>query len=386
MHEGKLNILYLSSWYPSRVHSTLGNFVQRHAECIASKHNVTVLYTAFEQGEVNYPQIEDNKKGQLRTIVVYGKKGFPEILNKWLTFRKAIDYLEKNNDQKFDLIHHNVIWNDAWQAVFLSHQYKIPLVVTEHWTGYDTINRADQPRLLKFFSKWVAKNTTVFCPVSDDLGKKMKNFGLEGNYVVVPNVVDTGLFRVTQKPSEYIQFLHVSSLDDRQKNIRGILRVWKKITLQTDRIKLLIGGDGPYNTYKSEAKKLSIAENTIEFFGEKSPQEIAGLMEQSHCLILFSNYENLPVVIIEALASGMFVVSTDVGGISEHIDDTRGILCKAGDEDDLEKSMFRAIQQIKNFDGEQSRNYAIKHFSRESISQHFDDVYRMAIEEYRKND
>jgi len=40
----KLHVLFLASWYPSRVLKTNGDFIQRHAEAVALQHNVTVLH------------------------------------------------------------------------------------------------------------------------------------------------------------------------------------------------------------------------------------------------------------------------------------------------------------------------------------------------------
>jgi len=357
----------------------LGNFVQRHAEAIANIHNVTVLYVALEKNNVRFPDIEDTTNLGVRSIIIYDQQKFPSLLKKWQTFQKGVKYLESSNPQPFDLIHHNVIWNNGWQAVFLSRKYNIPVVVTEHWTGYDLKNRNDQPTMLKPFSKWIANKASMICPVSQDLSKKMQNFGLLGNYTVVPNVVDTELFRIDDKPKDTIQFLHVSSLNDAQKNITGILRVWKKITDQQEGIKLVIGGDGPYQHYKSIAENLYISAKTIEFFGEKKPIEISQLMNKSHCLILFSNYENLPVVIVEAMASGLFILSTRVGGIAEHVDDTKGLLINAGDELELEKTIITAMEKLKTFNGEESRNYAINHFSKIRISQQYDAVYHTVL-------
>lgn len=379
LSEQKLNILFLSSWYPSRVHNTLGNFVQRHAEAVALLHNVTVLYFAFEKDTTQDPQIEDSVHNRVRSIVVYGKKSFPQILQKWQTFQKGIDYIETNTEIKFDIIHHNVIWNAGWQAVFLSRRYKIPFIITEHWTSYDLKSRNDQPKFLKSFSKWVTKKSSAICPVSKDLGFKMQNFGLAGNYITVPNVVDTELFVLSEKPKDKIQYLHVSSLDDRQKNITGILNVWKKISSKNPDIRLVLGGDGPIEHYKSMAKKLEIPNESIQFFGEKKPEDIAQLMNESHCLILFSNYENLPVVIVEALASGMFILSTDVGGISEHINSDRGLLIGAGDESGLEKIILDSKEILQNFEPVESRTYAIEHFNRTSVAQQFDDVYKSVL-------
>ena len=48
MKNKKLNILFLSSWYPNRVLPTLGNFVQKHAEAVALYEHVIALYVCSD--------------------------------------------------------------------------------------------------------------------------------------------------------------------------------------------------------------------------------------------------------------------------------------------------------------------------------------------------
>ena len=75
--------------------------------------------------------------------------------------------------------------------------------------------------------------------------------------------------------------------------------------------------------------------------GEKSLEEVASLMGESHAFLLFSHYENLPCVILEAFSCGIPVVSSDTGGIREHLDPSRGILVTNGAEDELERALLQ---------------------------------------------
>ena len=55
------NILFLSSWFPSKVHSTLGNFVKYHALSASKFNNIHVLYIVADESVKNY-QIDFLKK------------------------------------------------------------------------------------------------------------------------------------------------------------------------------------------------------------------------------------------------------------------------------------------------------------------------------------
>ena len=64
---------------------------------------------------------------------------------------------------------------------------------------------------------------------------------------------------------------------------------------------------------------MNISEKSIQIESKKTHDEIAIAMQQADCFVLFSNIENLPLVIIESMACGLPIITTDVGGISEHM-------------------------------------------------------------------
>jgi len=103
-------------------------------------------------------------------------------------------------------------------------------------------------------------------------------------------------------------------------------------------------------------------------------------MRTADALLLFSRYENFPCVIPEAWASGIPVLSTDVGGIREHLTEDRGELIESEDEAALAKSMLGWMQGRTTFDRKDLRNHAMKHFSMTAVGKAYSDVYREAVE------
>ena len=381
----RLNILFLSGWYPSRTHRTLGNFVQRHAEAVATMHHVHVLYLAADKDIKVAQEIETSTSHGVKSTIVYYRKSIFPFYSQWEAFRRGINELKRRGEFDFDLVHLNVIWPAGWQALYLHRRYSIPFVVTEHWTGYDTGARKHPGMRVASLAKKVARKAAIICPVTENLGQMMRDFGLSGKYEVVANVVDTSVFQVGNKSKAPCTFLHVSSLNEDQKNISGILRAWKRVSDAREDVHLLIGGDGPWEKVESASRKLGIRSSSISFFGELPSEEIAAMMQPSHALVMFSNYENLPCVIVEAMASGMAIISTDVGGIREHVNPSNGYLVARGDEDEFAEAMLRFSQDRNNFQPEQLRSYAIQHFSIPSIALQFTRVYTSVLESSKKS-
>jgi glycosyltransferase involved in cell wall biosynthesis len=154
------------------------------------------------------------------------------------------------------------------------------------------------------------------------------------------------------------------------------MRAWKIMSDRNHRVHLTLGGDGPIEHWKQQAENLSIRPDSIDYFGEISWEGVAHKMESSHALMLFSNYENLPCVIVEALACGLPVISTRVGGISEHINAERGILVERGDEAGLQDAIEYMASHIYSYDKSALRAYALERFSNEAVAAAFMELYK----------
>jgi glycosyltransferase involved in cell wall biosynthesis len=371
-----LNVLFLSSWFPSKAHPTLGNFVQYHAEAIAQQCNVTVLYLVKTKLEKNF-SIHDEYSENVRIIrVFYPKNGFL-FLNRWKAFQVGLNYLSQINFIP-NLIHFNVIWPEGWQAIYAAKKFKIPFCITDHWTGYHAQERSPLSVWQKMYMRLVANKAQRLLPVTNHMGLAMQKLGFKTEITVIPNVVNTNLFRPQFNLNHEFQFLHVSHLGDHHKNISGILRTWKNLTKNQRNIHLKIGGDGPLELWKTMARELEIPPASISFFGTLSSLEVAALMNQSHCFVLFSNYENLPLVMIEAMSCGLTVITTDVGGCKEFLPLEHGhILIEKKDEADLLNAMQKIIdtKEIQSQRKKIISDYASNHFSNETIANQIMDVY-----------
>jgi glycosyltransferase involved in cell wall biosynthesis len=117
----------------------------------------------------------------------------------------------------------------------------------------------------------------------------------------------------------------------------------------------------------------------VEISGEIPLKEVAERMRRSDALLLFSRYENFPCVIPEAWASGIPVLSTDVGGIREYLTDEKGTLIPSEDESALAQTLIQWAQHPNQFNAQSLREYAESMFSVDAVAQAYDDVYREAI-------
>jgi len=190
--------------------------------------------------------------------------------------------------------------------------------------------------------------------------------------------VDTNFFHFASRPilNEFI-FIHVSTLAS-QKNPEAILRAFKKFNDWQPNSKLLMVGNID-ETFAIYASSIGIEKSNISFAGIVSYKEVALLMQQSHVFILFSNYENMPCAMLEALCCGIPVIASRVGGIAEIICEQNGILVTAGNEELLYKAMQNIYRQYAEYNGREISKKATSMFSYNTIGKEISDEYGKII-------
>ncbi|NQY66164.1 MAG: glycosyltransferase [Flavobacteriales bacterium] len=388
----KPTILFTSSWYPSRVHDTLGNFVSRHAEAVAIQTRVVALYVTSDPDLKEDIDIEFTEKNNVETIIVYYKKvnsSFP-ILSQFQKYKRNINAFEIGllwikdnlNIESFDLVHHNITYPTGIFPMRLKEHKDTPYIISENFTGFLPAGRHKYKGLLmKYLCKKITRNATIICPVSLDLEKSMKQLGFDSEYVIVPNVVDTITFHTKEdEPSqlgEKIKFIHVSTLDEKHKNVKGILRVIQKLSNAFD-VELNIIHDEDSSLLKTYCEDLKIA-GRVNFLGQKDAKGVSEELRNNDIFILFSNYENLPCVVLESIACGVPVISSDVGGTREHLSSEFGELVSPLDEEALLNKIKFMIENYSKYDPKALHHYAQLHFSKENVGKQFMRVYEEVL-------
>jgi glycosyltransferase involved in cell wall biosynthesis len=379
MPDKKINVLFISSWFPNRIKPTAGKFVHRHAEAISQYSNVTVLHVCFDKNQrgSNFEIIEETK-GNISIIYIYIKKQIT-ILGKFVSYLKAYKKgfaIVSEKYGKIDIIHANVIFPSGLVVLFLRSYKKIPIVFTEHWSGY----LPDNPRKIELWKKYIIKEiirkSSYILPVSENLKRAMLRLGLKGKYQVIPNAVDTNIFTAHYRdiPSNK-KILHISSLQDSSKNVSGILRVIKKLSAFRTDFSLHIISNGNQRPFIEQAENLSVLNKQAFFHSGKDTEEIAEIMHESDILILFSNYENLPCVLLEALSCGLPVIATDVGDISKYVKENYGQIVKPSDEEGLLYALDKMLDNLESYDRKSMHEFAEHKFSYKIVGKKFDDIY-----------
>jgi glycosyltransferase involved in cell wall biosynthesis len=369
-------ILFLSSWYPTPANPTHGIFVQRHARAVSLHNDVLVLHIS---ASVNSDEEFEVCESPFQEVLLGYEKPPIHKISKYLFLKRQYENAFLQLQKKWglpDIVHLNVVFPLAPIALSVCKKWNIPLVVTEHWTGY----LADDGNYKGLIQKYLTKKTIRFAravlPVTRHLENEMKRHGLSGKYFPIPNVVDTDFFHPVEsvQKSETV-FLHLSSLDERQKNPRSIIQAFQLLNAEHQHTRLVMAGDGE-NIYELEkfAEQLGL-NGKVDFFYRPQKEKLLQLIQYCDVMVLNSNFENLPVVLLEALCCGKPVISSNVGGISEYINTDNGILFSPPGFHELHKAMSVFLLQRNNFDSKKIRQFAIENFSMQIVSEKINRIY-----------
>ena len=282
------------------------------------------------------------------------------------------------------MLHLHVAWPAGRIALAWHRRYGYPYLLTEHWTIYQPHNRQLLKGRLKRRIVRIAQNAELILPVSADLQQNMERIGIHRPFRVIYNVVNTNIFRIGEPATgTKKRMLHISTLRDEAKNFSGILRVVERLCKQRNDFELHVIHDYDASRFQAFVRDHGL-EGNVFFHGKKTSEEVAEALASADFFVLFSRFENLPCVLVEAFAAGLPVLTTDVGGIAEIVSPERGILLHSEDEEALLQGMIRLLDTCRDYDREAIRRYAVENFSENIIGQQLSEAYRSVLKEKQR--
>jgi len=383
------HVLYLTPWYPHRYDPMFGLFVERHARAAALRNKIYAIYCHADVN-VQTQETDVTEEENYTAVRVYYPKSRTGI-RVWDAFvngarlfgahRKALKYLG-GQGVRIDLVHVHILTRVGLIAWWLKLTKGIPYLVTEHWSRYQPGKAGYEGWLRRLLTRLVVKNASVVTTVTEDLAGAMKAHQLRHpDYRIIYNVVDTKVFVPQSKSQRTIKkIIHISCFEEKSKNLSGIIRASAMLAQQrTDFVLEMVGEGHDREAAIALAKELGVWERFVRFPGLVEGEALGKMLADADFLIIFSHYENLPVVINEAMASGLPVVSSDVGGIREILTSGKGMLVKPGNEAAFAEALGRMLELSGTYDQRSIRRFAEEKFSIEAVSEYLDDLYREII-------
>jgi glycosyltransferase involved in cell wall biosynthesis len=255
----------------------------------------------------------------------------------------------------------------------LKEKYDIPIVITEHYSGYalNTVNNNDL-----FQAKENLKKADKFFAVSNFYRDKLNRLFNSDKIKTVPNNLGEEVegFGKYVKKNEIFTFIVVGNLFSIKNQKIAIIAFKEYLKFHPNAILNIVGMGGEYINLKKLTIDLKIQDHVF-FLGKLDRSDTLFQISKSHVLLVTSKVETFSVVTIEALALETLVISTKCGGPEMLINDSNGIIC---DNPSLYyQSMIEIYENYENYDLRRVRSECISKYSGRNIS-------KILIKEYSK--
>lgn len=286
------------------------------------------------------------------------------VLNRKLNLSKnsyvldnfSLDYIEQKCKQwNIKLIHAHYGYNGL-NILPVVKKLRIPLITTFH--GNDISSLLKKRAYVKSLQELFCDENTYFIGVSEYIKNKLIDFGANEERIIkhyIGTNLDKFKFRdASPVVSEPIRFLQISNFVEKKGHIYTVT-AFSKFIKKFPNARLVLGGTGPMeDTIRSLCNRLGIKDK-VEFLGRINPDDVNNKMQDADIFVHNSitgrdgSQEGIPTVIMEAMATGLPVLSTRHAGIPELVENgVEGFLSEEKNIDEYVNSFQKMIEN-KNY-------------------------------------
>jgi glycosyltransferase involved in cell wall biosynthesis len=364
-----VRVLVITSAYPATADDPRGVFIHRLARAL---RRAGVEVTVLAPGSPAAACTETRDEVHIRRATYWiprwqglatGLGGIvPNLLTRpWLAVQiplllGALTWRAVRLGSGYDVIHAHWVYPSGIAGLVTARWHRLPLVITSH--GGD-LNLARRVPPLRWLSGWVSRAADICIAVSEALIEDFRRLGVGNEKAAfVPLGVeapsrglareDTAAFRA-YRSHDGVRLVYVGSLIPR-KSVGTLLEAYRELVRRGHSITLAVVGGGPEEPdLRSFVGKHSLRD--VHFLGFQPPVVAQQWMAAADILVLPSFSEGRPVAIMEAMASRVPVVATDIAGTRELVENgSTGMLFAPGDAAALAECLERLIR-----DGEKRR-------------------------------
>lgn len=278
--------------------------------------------------------------------------GLSMALSSWPTLRRLRRSFE------FSVIDAHFAYPEGYAATLLGNWIGVPVTVTLRGTE---VPLARDPRRRHRILKALENADAIFS-VSDSLKQQAVDMGIEGSKIkVIPNGVDSERFRPVAKalarqklglPLDARILISVGALVER-KGFHRVIEVLPRLSDHYPRLHyLVVGGASPEGNCEQTLRRQTEAlglEGRVHFTGSVLPDELKTFLSAADVFVLSTRNEGWANVFLEAMACGLPIVTTKVGGNAEVVSSEElGLIVPFGDPVALEQALQTALERKWN--------------------------------------
>jgi glycosyltransferase involved in cell wall biosynthesis len=394
MHDERLRVLFVPSWYPSAWVATQGLFFRDQA--------VALRRAGVEVGII-YPDLRSLRSVSVRAVranhfqsaslidagvqtVRWNGWNAPGRRIRVSLFSAAAERLARRYLDEFGkptLLHAQGVYLGGLAADKIARTLQIPFVVTEHSSAFPLRKIPDwaDARIKQTF-----RRAASVLAVSDFLAKSVQPWVDDRQVSVIPNMVDTSYFRPPSEPRPRNPFV-VLTIAHMQaaKALDLLIRAFAVAFRARQDVVLVLGGAGEQlRDLRGVVSTLNL-EKQVRFLGPLTREKVREALWRANLYVSSSRVETFGTSLIEAMATGLPVVSTASGGPQEIVSGGTGWLIPPDDERALTEGLRLGMSKVlggideQHIRGEAARRFGEDAFTSALLAEYRDVVDRAKV-------
>lgn len=264
----------------------------------------------------------------------------------------------------------------AWMAFAM----RVPVVLHVHGGEFHLFH-ARAPRPAQRLITRTLERADGVLALGDLWAERLRGLAPRANVVVVPNGVRAVDAVAQPVGGEPVHAVFLGDVTD-DKGVFVLLDAWAKAEIGGPVARLTIGGAGQLDRARATVDELGIG-RSVELRGWIDPAGVPALLRSAHLLVLPSRAEGMPMVVLEAMANGLCVVATPVGGIPDMLGAVEpcGVLVPPDDVDALAAALQRTMSDagLRARLGAAALDRVRAEFDIEVAWRRIDDLYRSIL-------
>ncbi|UAL52077.1 glycosyltransferase family 4 protein [Metabacillus dongyingensis] len=340
-------VLLVSNMFPSKENAAFGSFVYNHYKRLKESFHIDKIV------------IDNHRKGK------------KNVISKYLTF-----FLEQLkvflSSKKYQIIHFHYVFPTAL-LIDLFKFLGSKTIVTVH--GGDVDNMAKRTKLHKSMTKHILNRADCVQCVSDYLKSLIvKEFEVNPEKVVVFNMgIDESFLTIPNEKTKNYDILFVGNFI----KSKGVIDLFEALKNYPQLNVCIVGSLHDKSVYEKCTEIINKYNLNVEFTGVIGKRELKEYYSASKMLILPSHNEGAGLVTLEAMASGLLVLGSNVGGLSELLAENRGILFEAKNANDISSAIKKGLTIVESEDMDKITKENMKYARSMTISQQVSKVERL---------
>lgn len=302
------------------------------------------------------------------------------VLTKVITFGLGlIQFLVELVFHRPDVVHiHTSSYGSFFRKSLLtwtSWAFRVRTVLHVHGSEFEAFF-ANAPSPVQLLIRATLERADTVIALGNAWADRLRDIAPRADIVVVPNSIRPGS-PVTQETTGPVHVVFLGAVGDR-KGTFTLLDAWAAMEADGDvQARLTIAGDGEVDRARNQVAALGLGAS-VDVRGWIASTAVPALLASAHVLVLPSQSEGQPMAILEAMAKGICVVASNVGGIPELVDESCGVLVHPNDVTELADALTYVVS-----DGDARARLAASALKRvqdefdvDVISRSFDELYQ----------